>query len=53
MINTQSCVHPDKHTAKMIMKLATAMPVAVAAWLVFSIFKDDTRALEAICIDGF
>ena len=53
IINTQSCVHPDKHTAKIIIKLATAMPGAVAAWLVFSKLKDDSRALRAICIDGF
>ena len=46
-------MHPDKHTAKMIMKLATTMPGAVAAWLVFSILKDDSRALETIYIDGF
>ena len=46
-------MHPDKHTAKMIMKLATAMLGAVAAWLVFSKLKDDSRALETICIDGF
>ena len=46
-------MHSDKHTAKMIKKLATAMSGAVAAWLVFSKLKDDTRALKTICIDGF
>ena len=46
-------MHSDKHTAKMIIKLATAMPGAVAAWLVFSKLKDDSRALETICMDGF
>ena len=53
IINTQSGVHQDKHTAKIIIKLATAMPGAVAAWLVSSKLKDDSRALETICMDGF
>ena len=39
-------MHPDKHIAKMIIKHTTAMPGAVAAWLVFSKLKDDSRALE-------
>ena len=39
-------MHPDKHTAKMIMKLTTAIPGAVAAWLVFLKLKDDSRALD-------
>ena len=46
-------MHPDKHTARMMIKLATAMPGAVAAWLVSSKLKDDSRALETVCIDGF
>ena len=37
----------------MIIKLATAMPGAVAALLVFSKLKDDSRALETGCTDGF
>ena len=46
-------MHSDKNTAKMMIKLATAMLGAAAAWLVFSKLKDDSRAIETICIDGF
>ena len=53
IINTGCCVHLDKHTAKMIIKPTTTMPGAVAAWLVFSKLKDDSRALETVCMDGF
>ena len=46
-------MHSDKHIAKVIIKLATAMTGAMAAWLVFSKLKDDSRALETVCMDGF
>ena len=52
-MNTQRCVHPDKHTTKIIINIATTMSGAVAAWLVSSKLKDDSRALETICMDGF
>ena len=46
-------MHLDKHTTKIMIKLVIAMLGAVAIWLVFSKLKDDSRALETVCIDGF